>query len=75
MKIKGAKKIPNRPVMQEYLSSRNKHELSGGFNYYETGISKLVSLKNAKYRAKKVSMIAEGIELAEQKKDFFNSYR
>ena len=45
MKIKGAKKIPNRPVMQEYLSNRNRHELSGDFNYYETGLSKMVSLK------------------------------
>ena len=75
MKIKGAKKIPNRPVMQEYLSSRNKHELSGGFDYYKTGISKISDFNQAKKRAIKISMIAEGIELAEQKKDFFNIYR
>ncbi len=75
MKIKGANKIRSRPVMAEYISNRNRHELSGDFNYYETGISKMVSLKNAKYRANKIGMMADGIELAEQKKNFFNSYK
>ena len=75
MKIKGAKKIPNRPVMQEYLSNRNRHELSGDFNYYETGLSKMVSLKNSQYRSKKVGMMSDAIELAEQRKNFFNTYR
>jgi|TARA_R110001599_G_scaffold80801_1_gene218007 hypothetical protein len=75
MKIKGAKKVASKPVMQEYLSSRNKHELSGGFDYYKTGISKISEFNQAKKRAGKISMIAEGIELAEQKKDFFSIYR
>lgn len=75
MKIKGAKKVPNRPVMQEYLSERNRNELSGGFDYYKTGISKISDFNQAKKRAVKISMIAEGIELAEQKKDFFSIYR
>ena len=48
MKIKGAKKVASKPVMQEYLSSRNKHELSGGFDYYKTGISKISEFNQAK---------------------------
>jgi len=64
-----------KPIMQEYLSNRNKNELSGGFDYYSTGIKKLASFKKAKDRAKKISMIAEGIELAEAKKDFYSIYK
>ncbi len=75
MKIKGAKRVSSKPVVAEYLSERNKNELVGGFNYYETGIKKLASFKAAKDRAKKISMIAEGIELAEQKKDFYSIYK
>ena len=61
--------------MSEYMSERNKHELDGYGQYYEMGIKKLASFKNAKHRAKKISMIAEGIELAEMNKDFKSIYR
>jgi len=64
-----------RPIMKEYMSSRNKHELDGHGDYYEMGIKKLASFKKAKHRAKKINMIAEGIELAEAKKDFYSIYR
>jgi len=64
-----------KPIMQEYMSSRNKHELDGHGQYYEMGIKKLASFKKAKDRAKKISMISEGIELAEAKKDFFSIYK
>tara|TARA_B110000977_G_C10846307_1_gene404052 strand:+ start:311 stop:517 length:207 start_codon:yes stop_codon:yes gene_type:complete len=64
-----------KPIMKEYMSSRNKHELDGHGQYYEMGIKKLASFKNAKHRAKKINMIAEGIELAEAKKDFYSIYR
>ncbi len=67
--------MTKRPIMKEYLSERNRHELVGGFNYYETGIKKLAEFKKAKERAKKISMIAEGMELAEAKKDFFSIYK
>ncbi len=65
----------SRPIMKEYMSERNKHELDGYGQYYEMGIKKLASFKNAKHRAKKISMIAEGIELAEMKKDFKSIYK
>ena len=64
-----------KPIMKEYMSSRNKHELDGHGQYYEMGIKKLASFKNAKHRAKKISMIAEGIELAETKKNSFSIYK
>jgi len=64
-----------RPIMKEYMSSRNKHELDVHCYYYEMGIKKLASFKNAKHRAKKISMIADGIELAEAKKNFFSIYK
>ena len=64
-----------KPIMKEYMSSRNKHELDGHGQYYEMGIKKLASFKSAKHRAKKISMIAEGIELAETKKNFFSIYK
>jgi len=64
-----------KPIMKEYMSSRNKHELDGHGQYYEMGIKKLASFKKAKHRAKKINMIAEGIELAESKKDFYSIYR
>ena len=64
-----------KPIMKEYMSSRNKHELDGHGQYYEMGIKKLASFKKAKHRAKKINMIAEGIELAEAKKDFYSIYR
>jgi|TARA_R100000482_G_C5053059_1_gene113599 hypothetical protein len=67
--------ISKRPIMSEYMSERNKHELDGYGQYYEMGIKKLASFKNAKHRAKKISMIAEGIELAEMNKDFKSIYR
>lgn len=67
--------IHKRPIMSEYMSERYKHELDGYGQYYEMGIKKLASFKNAKHRAKKISMIAEGIELAEMKKDFKSIYR
>jgi|TARA_B100000780_G_scaffold271219_1_gene231915 hypothetical protein len=75
MKITGAKKISAKPIMAEYLQERNRNEFNGGGDYYITGIKKLAEIKAAKHRAKKISMIAEGIELAEQRKDFFNIYR
>jgi hypothetical protein len=75
MKITGAKKISSKPIMKEYLAERNKHELSGGFDYYKTGIKKLAEMKAAQKRAKKVSTIADGIALSEQRKDFFDKYR
>ena len=43
--------------------------------YYEMGIKKLASFKQAKDRAKDISKIAEGIELAEAKKNFFSIYK
>ena len=61
--------------MKEYLAERNKHELDGHGQYYEMGIKKLASFKQAKDRAKKISMMAEGIELAEMRKDFKSIYR
>jgi len=64
-----------KPIMKEYMSSTNKHELDGHGQYYEMGIKKLASFKKAKDRAKKISMIAEGIELADAKKDFFSIYK
>lgn len=64
-----------KPIMKEYMSSRNKHELDGHGQYCEMGIEKLASFKKAKDRAKKISMIAEGIELAEARKNFFNIYK
>ena len=42
---------------------------------WEMGIKKLASFKNAKHRAKKISMIAEGIELAKLKEDFKSIYK
>ena len=64
-----------KPIMKEYMSSRNKYELDDHGQYYEMGIKKLASFKKAKHRAKKINMIAEGIELAEAKKDFYSIYR
>lgn len=64
-----------KPIMKEYLAERNKHELDGHGQYYEMGIKKLASFKQAKDRAKKISMMAEGIELAEMRKDFKSIYR
>tara|TARA_R110000803_G_scaffold188515_1_gene250954 strand:+ start:116 stop:343 length:228 start_codon:yes stop_codon:yes gene_type:complete len=75
MKIKGARKVSSKPIMKEYLSERNMNEFSGEGNYYKTGISKISELKKAKKRADKINTIAEGIELAEHRKDFFNLYR
>ncbi len=37
-------------------------------------LSKLAEFKQAKKRAKKISQIAEGIELAEMRKDFKSIY-
>ena len=67
--------ISKKPIMKEYMSSRNKHELDGHGQYYEMGIKKLASFKKAKDRAKDISKIAEGIELAEAKKNFFSIYK
>jgi hypothetical protein len=64
-----------KPIMKEYLAERNRHELDGHGQYYEMGIKKLASFKQAKDRAKKISMMAEGIELAEMRKDFKSIYR
>ena len=64
----------SKPIMKEYMASRNRHELDGHGQYYEMGIKKLASFKKAKDRAKKISMMAEGIELAEMKKDFKSIY-
>lgn len=64
-----------KPIMKEYLQERNKNEFVGGNNYYETGIKKLAGIKKAQKRAKKISLIAEGIELANAKKDFYNIYK
>ncbi len=64
-----------KPIMKEYLAERNRHELDGHGEYYEMGIKKLASFKQAKDRAKKISMMAEGIELAEMRKDFKSIYR
>lgn len=61
--------------MKEYLAERNRHELDGHGQYYEMGIKKLASFKQAKDRAKKISLMAEGIELAEMRKDFKSIYR
>ncbi len=66
--------ISKKPIMKEYMSSRSKHEHGHG-QYYEMGIKKLASFKKAKDRAKDISMIAEGIELAEAKKNFFSIYK
>lgn len=63
-----------KPIMKEYLAERNRHELDGHGEYYEMGIKKLASFKQAKDRAKKISMMAEGIELAEMRKDFKSIY-
>ena len=57
------------------MASRNRHELDGFGQYYEMGIKKLASFKSAKDRAKKISMMAEGIELAEMRKDFKSIYK
>ena len=64
-----------RPIMKEYLAERNRHELDGHGQYYEMGIKKLASFKQAKDRAKKISLMAEGIELAEMRKDFKSIYK
>jgi hypothetical protein len=64
-----------RPIMKEFLAERNRHELDGHGQYYEMGIKKLASFKSAKDRAKKISMMAEGIELAEMRKDFKSIYK
>lgn len=64
-----------KPIMKEYLAERNRHELDGHGQYYEMGIKKLASFKQAKDRAKKISLMAEGIELAEMRKDFKCIYR
>ncbi len=64
-----------KPIMKEYLAERNRHELDGHGEYYEMGIKKLASFKQAKDRAKKISLMAEGIELAEMRKDFKSIYR
>jgi hypothetical protein len=56
------------------MASRNRHELDGHGQYYEMGIKKLASFKKSKDRAKKISMMAEGIELAEMRKDFKSIY-
>jgi len=64
-----------KPIMKEYLAERNRHELDGHGQYYEMGIKKLASFKQAKDRAKKISLMAEGIELAEMRKDFKSIYR
>ena len=61
--------------MKEYLAERNRHELDGHGQYYEMGIKKLASFKQAKDRAKKISLMAEGIELAEMRKDIKSIYR
>jgi hypothetical protein len=61
--------------MKEFLAERNRHELDGHGQYYEMGIKKLASFKSAKDRAKKISMMAEGIELAEMRKDFKSIYK
>ncbi len=67
--------ISKKPIMKEYMSSRNKHELDGHGQYYEMGIKKMMNFAKAKDRAKKISEIAEGIELAEAKKNFFSIYK
>lgn len=67
--------ITNKPIMRQFLNDRNKNEFVGGTDYYKTGIKKLAEFKSAKKRAKKISMIAEGIELAEAKKDFYSIYK
>lgn len=64
----------SKPIMKEYMAGRNRHELDGHGQYYEMGIKKLASFKKAKDRAKKISMMAEGIELAEMRKDFKSIY-
>lgn len=64
-----------KPIMKQYMSSRNKNKMDNYGQSYEMGISKLVDLKNAKYRSKKINMIADGVELAEAKKNFFNMYK
>ncbi|MHA2084160.1 MAG: hypothetical protein ACXABD_10425 [Candidatus Thorarchaeota archaeon] len=51
--------IHKKPIMQQFLNDRNRHELAGGFDYYKTGIKKLAEFKQAKKRAKKISQIAE----------------
>ncbi len=66
--------ISKKPIMQQFLNDRNRHELAGGFDYYKTGIKKMAEFKQAKKRAKKISQIAEGIELAEIRKDFKSIY-
>jgi len=67
--------ISKKPIMKEYMSSRNKHEMDGSGNYYEIGISKLARLKDSNYRSKKINMIADGVELAETRKNFFSIYK
>jgi hypothetical protein len=38
--------IHKKPIMQQFLNDRNRHELAGGFDYYKTGIKKLAEFKH-----------------------------
>ncbi|CAI8218069.1 MAG: Uncharacterised protein [Cryomorphaceae bacterium] len=59
-------------IMQEHLSSRNKHEMIGGSSYYETGISKFARMRKDNKQRTIVQDIADGIELSERKKEIRN---
>ena len=66
--------ISKKPIMQQFLNDRNRHELAGGFDYYKTGIQKMAEFKQAKKNAKKVNQIADAMELADMKKKFREIY-
>jgi hypothetical protein len=59
--------VSSKPIMKEHFDAKSKDGFTGIGNY-TSGIEKMVDLKKAMHYAKKVSMISDGIELAELKK-------
>ena len=58
-----------KSIMQEHLSERNRSEMIAGTSFYEMGISKIARQKKEKKKINKIQYIADGIELANTRKD------
>lgn len=65
----------NKSIMQEHLQGRNRHELIAGNQYYEMGISKFAKMRKANKQRTSVQDIADGIELAERRKEISSIFR
>ena len=62
--------VVDKYKMQRQLQNKKRTELISGINNYEMGISKFSKMRKSSKQRSAVQDIADGIELAERRKDF-----